>query len=295
MDGRELRDRIAGAVYGFIIGDAVRVVASSFDNESRSDCLHDIADAICESNLDSDGESQMTWCISKVLMECSDLNSLEAPRFKHMVADELVRWNDSHEMQDASILNDGIDKYRKLHTFASKVDNAFGRKALIRAMPCAVIGRDDLNLAQADITYPCEASHRGLQMYSKLLKSYLMGKYPYKESKCFRCHLEASEGDGKSIDSVRSVMLDLARLSSRSNFKVCITETVSNEDSSLEVVLAACSLIGARFGLGQIPPKWVSKLDVKWKCKAGAFINFATKFLKNSSLQCVQSLYKGLQ
>lgn len=284
MGGRELRDRIAGAVYGFVIGDAVRVVASSFDSKSQSNCLHDIADAICESSLDSDGESQMTWCITKVLMECSDLNSLEASRFKHMVADELVRWSDSHGVQDASILNDGIEKYRKLHAFTSKVDNAFGRKALIRAMPCAVMGREDLNIAQADITYPCEASHRGLQMYSKLLQSYLMGKYPYKDSKCLRCHLEASEGDGKSIDSVHSVISNLMCLSSKPTFKGCITETVASRDSSPEVILAACSLMGARFGLKQIPPKWVSKLDVKWKYKAGAFIGFAEKYLKNSSL-----------
>lgn len=284
MGGRELRDKIAGAVYGSIIGDAVRAVADSFISKSQSSCLHDIADAVCEVNLDSDDESQMTWCITKVLMECSDLNSLEASRFKHMVADEFVRWSDSHGTQAASILNDGIDKHRKLHAFTSKVDNAFGRKALIRAMPCAVIGREDLNLAQADITYPCEASHRGLQMYSKLLQSYLMNNYQYKESKCFRCHLEASEGDGKSIDSVHSVISNLMYLSSKPTFKECITETVANKDSSPEVILAACSLIGARFGLKQIPSKWVGKLDVKWKCKAGAFINFATKFLKNSSL-----------
>lgn len=284
MGGRELRDRVAGAVYGFVIGGAVRAVANSFDGKGQSGCLHYIADAICESNLDLDDESQMAWCITKVFMECSDLNSLEASSFKHMVADELVRWDDSHGMKDASILNDGIDKYRKLHKFVDKVDNAFGRKALIRAMPCAVMGRDDLNFAQADITYPCEASHRGLQMYSKLLKSYLMGKYPYKDSKCLRCHLEASEGDGKSVDSVHSVMLDLVRLSSKLTFKQCITETVTSKDSSPEVVLAACSLIGARFGLEQIPPKWVSKLDVKWKHNAGTFINFAEKYLKNSSL-----------
>lgn len=284
MGGRELRDRIAGAVYGFIIGDAVRVVASSFDGKSQSNCLHDIADAVCESSLDSDGESQMAWCVTKVLMECSNLNNLEASRFKCMVADEFVKWDDSHGAQVDSILNDGIDRYRKLHKFIDKVDNTFGRKALARAMPCAVMGMEDLNFAQADITYPCDASHRGLQMYSKLLKSYLMGKYPYKESKCLRCHLEASEGDGKYIDSVHSVMLDLLRLSGKPTFKGCITETVANKDSSPEVVLAACSLAGARFGLKQIPSKWVSKLDVKWKCKAGAFINFATKFLKNSSL-----------
>ena len=209
---------------------------------------------------------------------------MEASRFKHMVADEFAKWDDSHGVQVDSILNDGIDKYRKLHKFTDKVDNAFGRKALIRAMPCAVIGREDLNLAQADITHPCEASHRGLQMYSKLLKSYLMGKYPYKESKCLRCHLEASEGYGKSIDSVYSVISDLLHLSSKPAFKECITETVTSNDSSPEVVLAACSLIGARFGLKQIPPKWVGKLDVKWKHKAGAFINFAEKYLKKSSL-----------
>lgn len=284
MGGRELRDKIAGAVYGFVIGDAVGVVASSFDGKGQSNCLHDIADAICESSLGSDDESQMTWCITKVLMECPDLDKLEVSRFKCMVADEFIRCDNSHGVQVGSILNDGINKYRKLHKFTDKVDNAFGRKALIRAMPCAVIGRDDLNLAQADITYPCEASHRGLQMYSKLLKSYLMGKYPYKESKCLRCHLEASEGYGKSIDSVHSVILDLLHLSSKPTFKGCITETVSNKDSSPEVVLAACSLIGARFGLKQIPPKWVGKLDVKWKHKAGAFINFAEKYLKNSSL-----------
>jgi ADP-ribosylglycohydrolase len=284
VGGRELRDKIAGAVYGFVIGGAVRVVASSFDRESQSSCLHDVEDAICESSLDLDDESQMTWCIMKVLVECPDLDNLEASRFKRMVADEFARWDDSHGVQVDSILNDGIDKYRKLHKFADKVDNAFGRKALIRAMPCAVIGRDDLNLAQADITYPCEASHRGLQMYSKLLKSYLMCKYPYNESKCLRSHLEASEGDRKSIDSAHSIMLDLARLSSRPTFKECVTETVANKDSSPEAILAACSLIGARFGLEQVPRKWIGKLDVKWKCKAGAFINFATKYLKNFSL-----------
>ena len=283
MGGRELRDKVAGAVYGFAIGGAVRAVASSFDGKGQSNCLHEIADAICGSNLDLDAESQMTWCITKVLMECPDLDKLEASHFKYVVADEFVKWDDSHNVQVNSIFNDGIDKYRKLHTFTSKVDNAFGRKALIRAMPCAVIGREDLNFAQADVTYPCEASHRGLQMYSKLLKSYLMGKYPYKESKCLRCHLEASEGYGKSIDSVHNVMSSLVHLSSKPTFKECITETVASKDSSPEVVLAACSLIGARFGLEQIPPKWVSKLDMKWKRKSGAFINFAEKYLKNSS------------
>ena len=117
MGGRELRDKIAGAVYGFVIGGAVRVVASSFDGKGQSNCLHDIADAICESNLDLDDESQMAWCITKVLMECPDLDKLEASHFKRMVADEFVKWHDLHDMQATSILNDGIEKYRKLHKF----------------------------------------------------------------------------------------------------------------------------------------------------------------------------------
>ena len=34
MDGRELRDKIAGAVYGLVIGGAVRTAARSFDGKS---------------------------------------------------------------------------------------------------------------------------------------------------------------------------------------------------------------------------------------------------------------------
>ena len=117
MGGRELRDRIGGAVYGFVIGNAVRVVASSFDSESQSDCLRDIADAICESSLDLNDEVQMIWCITKVLTECSNLDSLDASCFKDIVANEFIKWYDSCYMQAVSVLNDGIEKYRKLHKF----------------------------------------------------------------------------------------------------------------------------------------------------------------------------------
>lgn len=290
VSGRELRDKIAGAVYGFVIGDAVRAITLSFSGRSQSDCLRDVADAICDSSSDSDDESQMTWCITKALVECSDLDGLEAPRFKQMVAEEFVRWHDSHGTQAVSILNDGIEKYRKLHQFIAKVDESFGSKVLVRAMPCAVIGREDLNLAQADITYPCDSGHRIIQMYSKLLQSYLMGIYPYEGSKCLRCHLEASEGHGKSIDRVHNIISSLAQMSSKSTLKECVAKTVSSSRSSPEVALAACSLIGARFGLKQIPPKWIGKLDIKWKYKAGTFINFATKFLTNLHFDVYKAL-----
>ena len=117
MGERELRDRIAGAVYGLVVGNAVRIAACSFDGESQDDCLCNVADIICESSLDLNDEVQMIWCITKVLTECSNLDSLDASCFKDIVANEFIKWYDSCYMQAVSVLNDGIEKYRKLHKF----------------------------------------------------------------------------------------------------------------------------------------------------------------------------------
>lgn len=288
MNRDEFKDKVAGAVYGFMIGDAMGATTEFMDRDGIEsiypDGLHDIigGGAFGWEAGECTDDTQMTWCIMKVLVDCPAMQNLNSSYFKFMVADEFVKWYDSKPKDIGNACANGISHYISTHEFLDDDEGILGNGALMRAMPCALVGRDDLNIAQSDITHPNETNRRIILRYSKLLQNYVMGNYSSEKSEGLRSSLVSSEGYSEPTGYVLDTITNAIYWSDKPNFRECIIGAVNDGGDADTIAAIAGSLSGARFGLKQIPFKWVGQLKPEWKSRAGKFINMTASFVTNS-------------
>lgn len=288
MNKDEFKDKVAGAVYGFMIGDAMGATTEFMSRDDIKsiypDDVHNIigGGAFGWDAGECTDDTQMSWCIMKVLVECPAICNLNSSYFKFMVADEFVKWYDSDPKDIGNACANGIAHYKNMHGFIDDNDGILGNGALMRAMPCALVGRDDLNIAQADITHPNETNRRVILKYSKLLQSYVMGNYSSEKSEGLRSSLVNSQGYSEPSGNVLDTMTNAIYWSSKPTFRECIVGAVNDGGDADTIAAIAGSLSGARFGLEHIPCKWVSQLKLEWKSRAGTFINMVKNYATNS-------------
>lgn len=288
MNRDEFKDKVAGAVYGFMIGDSMGATTefmSRDDIESiYPDGIHNIigGGAFGWDAGECTDDTQMSWCIMKVLTDCQSILHLDSLHFKFMVADEFAKWYDSKPKDVGKACANGIAYYKKMHGFLSDNDDILGNGALMRAMPCALVDRDDLNMSQADITHPNDTNRRIILEYSKLLQNYIMGNYSSNESKCLRSSLVNSQGYSEPTGYVIDTITNAIYWSDKPTFMECIIGAVNDGGDADTIAAIAGSLSGARFGLKQIPCKWVGQLKPEWKSRAGKFINMVKSYATNS-------------
>lgn len=286
MKKQELKDKIAGVVYGFMIGDAMGATTEFMSKESIEEeypgGLTNIIGGGCfgwEAGECTD-DTQMTACIMDVIAECPHLGNMNQAYFKHMVANKFVKWYESDPKDIGCACRDGIEAYinKGLIEYNGKL---LGNGALMRAMPCAIVNRDDLNVAQAEITHFNDVQSTIIVAYSEVLRSYLMGVNPSDIPEHFRRPLTGPkivmEADLlEPTGYVYNTYVNALYWSSRSTFDECIIGAVNDGGDADTIAAIAGSLAGARFGLSAIPGRWISKLKPEWKAKAGKFINYAT-------------------
>ena len=158
MKKQELKDKIAGAVYGFMIGDAMGAATEFMTKESIEEEYPDGVSNIIGGGYfnwevgECTDDTQMTSCIMDVITECPHLGNMNKVYFKYLVANEFAKWYKSNPKDVGNACRAGIETYLD-GDFIKKDGSLFGNGALMRAMPCAIIDRDDLNTAQAEITH----------------------------------------------------------------------------------------------------------------------------------------------
>lgn len=288
MNRDEFKDKVAGAVYGFMIGDAMGATTEFMSRDDIESIYPDYIHNIIGGGVfgwdagECTDDTQMSWCIMKVLVDCPAICNLNSSYFKFMVADEFVKWYDSDPKDIGNACANGIARYKNTHGFIDDNDGILGNGALMRAMPCALVGRDDLNIAQADITHPNETNRRIILKYSKLLQNYVMGNYSSETSMGLRSSLVNSQGYSEPSGNVLDTIANAIYWSNKPTFRECIVGAVNDGGDADTIAAIAGSLSGARFGLEQIPCKWIGQLKIEWKSRAGMFINMVKNYATNS-------------
>lgn len=270
MKRHELKDHIAGAIYGFAVGDSVGATTEFMTKDQIQDQYGEVTKQIGDGWLDlKPGEvtddTQMMMCVMEALMKYPD----DIAMFQEECMEQFVKWLDTNPKDVGSICRAGIEYYKLTGSFISKDEDLQGNGSLMRYLPCAILGLEEFNTAQGELTHNSEVCASLIQMASEALCESLMGKYPSKRVD------DLLAPSGRAQNTFNNAMF----YASKDNFNSTLRGTVNDGGDADTIAAIACSLAGARVGLSCIDPKLIGPLPIEVKKFFGKFIDFSLDFL----------------
>lgn len=270
MKRHELKDHIAGAVYGFAIGDSVGATTEFMSKEGIKCLYGEVTKQLGGGWLNLEpgevtDDTQMMLCVMDALMKFPD----DIDRFKCECANNFVAWLETGPKDVGNTCREGIEYYNRTGEYAPPDENKLGNGSLMRYLPCAILGLDDFNVAQGEITHPASICATIIQRTSKALRHSLQGNYTKSPVK----------GPQAPSGLTRSTFNNAMYYASFGTFNDTLRGTVNDGGDADTIAAVACSLAGARVGLSSINPKLIAPLPVEVKKCFGKFIEFSLDFL----------------
>lgn len=270
MKHQELKDHIAGAVYGFAVGDSVGATTEFMSKEEIKSKYGEVTKQLGGGWLDlNPGEvtddTQMMTCVMEALMKYPD----DIAMFQEECMEQFIEWLDTEPKDVGCTCRDGIEYYKSTGTFIDKDEDIQGNGSLMRYLPCAIIGLDEFNIAQGELTHNSEVCASLIQMTSEALCESLMGKYPSQRVD------DLLAPSGRVQNTFNNAMF----YASKGNFNSTLRGAVNDGGDADTIAAIACSIAGARVGLSGIDPKLIAPLSIELKKKFGKFIDFSFDFL----------------
>lgn len=270
------KNKIAGAVYGFAIGDAMGATTEFMTHEQIRKVYGKVTNIIGGGWLRlSAGEvtddTQMSMCIMKAIMESTSYG------FIRFVADEFVKWFHSGPKDVGGQCAKGISYYINTGQFIDYDAEAKGNGSLMRAMPCAIMCSHDfdlLNEAQGRITHNNPECSQVILEYSRLIQNYLNGILYTGPKKSL---LEPS-------GYLWNTFNNSVYWSCKDSFKEAILGAVNHGGDADTIAAIAGGLAGAKFGYDEIPKEWICQLNPEVKIFLNNFINFAFAYVQKENL-----------
>ena len=269
----KMRNKIAGAIYGFAIGDAMGATTEFMTAEQIQKKYGKVTDIIGGGWLglhpgEITDDTQMTMCVMDAIMRKP--NNLE--QFIKCCEKNFVIWVNS-KPKDI-----GAQCARAIHClmFGQKIpiDNqALGNGSLMRAMPLAILGLPFYNIMQGRITHNNQKCSDIIFRYSTLIQDYMNDKGYINITGKIKCLLEPS---GYIVNTFNNSVY----WSCKNSFEEAIIGAVNHGGDADTIAAITGSLAGARFGFDNIPERWINQLNPDVK-------NFLEKF-KNFVFSCLQ-------
>lgn len=146
-----IRNKIAGAIYGFAIGDAMGATTEFMNPEQIKKQYGKVTDIVGGGWLNLEAgevtdDTQMTICVMDALMGNIKL-------FEECCMGNFIEWYRMGPKDVGGQCQKGIIYAMSAGHFIERDDMALGNGSLMRAMPCALINRPDLNAAQGKLTH----------------------------------------------------------------------------------------------------------------------------------------------
>ena len=276
----KMRNKIAGAIYGFAIGDAMGATTEFMDAKQIKEKYGKVTDIIGGGWLglnpgEITDDTQMTMCVMDAIMRAPK----DEVEFVEYCEGNFIEWINSRPKdvgaQCARAINDLM--------FGAKAkvdDNALGNGSLMRAMPLAVLNLPFYNLLQGKITHNNRRCSKTILEYSYLIQEYLRGTMEYK----YAGEKKGPHGFTSALmvpsGCVTNTYNNAVVWSTMHSFEDAIIGAVNHGGDADTIAAITGSLAGARFGYDAIPERWVNQLnpDVKF---------FLEKF-KNFAFSCLQ-------
>lgn len=268
-----LRNKIAGAIYGFAIGDAMGATTEFMTAEQIRKQYGQVTDIIGGGWLnlhpgEITDDTQMTMCVMSAIMR----KPKNLDMFLKYCKDNFIIWVNSNPKDIGSQCARAIQNLM----FGKDVpidDDALGNGSLMRAMPLAVLDLPFYNIMQGRITHNNQKCSNIILEYSRLIQDYIYDQKVYKYTDKIKGLLEPS---GYIVDTFNNSVY----WSCKDSFEEAIIGAVNHGGDADTIAAITGSLAGAKFGYNAIPERWINQLNPDVKI-------FLEKF-KNFTFSCLQ-------
>ena len=271
------RNKIAGAIYGFAIGDAMGATTEFMSKEQIKRQFGKVTDIIGGGWLNLKAgevtdDTQMSMCVMNALMKT--LNDNDDPMghlFMIECRKEFIKWYKSGPKDVGGQCSRAINYMMNGNNLGMyHEDSALGNGSLMRAMPCAVLGNELLNELQGRMTHNNSECTQVIQVYSRLIQNYIDGNYITFNIKSL---LEPSGYFWNTFNN--SIYW-----SKQETFEDAIIGAVNHGGDADTIAAITGSLAGAKFGYNAIPEKWINQLNSDVKIFLEKFKNFVFSYLQ---------------
>lgn len=268
-----LRNKIAGAIYGFVIGDAMGATTEFMNHKEIKKKFGQVKDIIGGGWLnlqsgDVTDDTQMTMCIMSAIMR----QPQTVDEFKKYCIDNFVIWKNS---KPKDIGNQCFVAINCLECGSIiPIDNsALGNGSLMRAMPLAVLNLPYFNIVQGRLTHNNEVCTRIILDYTELIQNYINNNY---NNDLLRSTETILEPSGYIVNTFNNSIY----WSKKNSFEEAIIGAVNHGGDADTIAAITGSLAGAKFGYNKIPKRWINQLNPDVKEFLEKFINFVNTCLQ---------------
>lgn len=264
------RDKIAGAIYGFAIGDAMGATTEFMSDEDIRNRYGQVTNIIGGGWLglkpgEVTDDTQMAMCVMDALMKYP----LRLGSFERACANNFVEWFKRGPKDIGGQCAKGI--YEIVLGRRIGVDNrALGNGSLMRAMPCALLNNVTFNIYQGRLTHNNIECSKYIQIYSRLINNYINSNYIEIKPK------RLIEPSGHVFNTFNNSVY----WSCKKSFKEAIIGAVNHGGDADTIAAITGSLAGAKFGFSNIPKEWVDQLNPDIRIFLENFKNFTFDYLQ---------------
>ena len=269
------QNKIAGAIYGFAIGDAMGATTEFMTKEQIRRQFGKVTDIIGGGWLNLKAgevtdDTQMTMCVMNALMRTLNEDDPMAHMFMMECRKEFIKWYHSGPKDIGNQCRRAIHYMMKGRIGMCHEDSALGNGSLMRAMPCALLNKELLNELQGRMTHNNSDCTQVIQNYTRLIQNYLNGNlYTYN-----------MEGLLEPTGYIWNTFNNSVYWSCKNSFEEAIIGAVNHGGDADTIAAIAGSLAGAKFGFDAIPKKWINQLNPDTKEFLEKFKNFVFTYLQ---------------
>ena len=273
----KLVDKIAGSVFGFVIGDAMGATTEFLTSEQVEKIYGKVTKIIGKGWLglkpgEVTDDTEMTICIMKALMKYPD----DSEKFKKACERNFIEWFKTKPKDIGCQCMRGI-KWIMLGGNIPRDRNALGNGSLMRAMPCALLNKEKFNIVQGELTHRNRDCSSFIQIYTNLIQLYLYDNYDNK-NKVKTDKLLKPSGHVKNTLNNSIYWTD-----NSATFKEAIIGAVNHGGDADTIAAITGSLAGAKFGFKEIPKEWINSINADTKMMLKEFIKFTIFYLQNQN------------
>lgn len=279
---KETYDKIRGAFYGYVIGDAMGATTElmhPFEIRREYGLVDDIIGGgwmgIKPGNVT--GNTQMMLAVMRGMRHARRYDSLRSWfLLKGYVLQELIEmceyepqfvdWRSKLSIEKQS---DGKELEHDKNVLQSG--------SLLRALPLAIMGPDFLlsNMGQGKLTHNNNKCTRAIIEYHNLICNLIYNSdYEVRPKDIINCvHVPSGE--------LLNVWANGLYWSQKESFERSIIGPVNHGGISPSIAAISGSIAGAKCGYKQIPQRWIRKLNNDIKCNIELFIRMALRYVQS--------------
>lgn len=266
-----LKNKIAGAVYGAAIGDAMGATTELMFKKDIEKELGKVTSILGGGWLglkkgQVTDDTQMSICVMQALMNQDKKDFIEGCK------ENFIDWYNSCPPDVGGQCSKGIKELIKGKVVKYK-PGALGNGSLMRALPCALINDVKKNIAQGNLTHNNKTCSNIIEDFTNTIHGYLMGDKNF-SSKVKVEHL--MNPTGCVVNSYNNA---LYYVSNFNNFEDAMISCVNEGGDADTIGSIAGALLGAKFGLESIPKDWIDSLDNEIKKVLDTFIKYVLDYV----------------